>query len=93
MDGIQQKSISDMAYEKLSQSATKEPIHYRRLADLIIADGKLIPGQDPAANLISHLSRDTRFVRVGRGTYGLAEWGLEPVKKVSSRKKKSTRRK
>ena len=92
-EGILPKSISDMAYEKLSQNAAKEPVHYRQLADLIIADGKLIPGQDPAANLVSHLSRDSRFIRVGRGTYGLAEWGLEPIKKSTNRKRKSARRK
>lgn len=91
VDGLQQKSISDLAFEKL-KSFQQEPVHYRKLADLIISDGKLIPGQDPAANLISHLSRDSRFVRVGRGTYGLAEWGLEPAKKTTSRKRKSSKR-
>jgi hypothetical protein len=74
-------SVSDMAYEVLSRLDSPEPQHYRQLAKLIMAEGKLIPGQDPAANLIAHLGRDDRFVRTGRGMYGLAEWGVKPAKK------------
>jgi hypothetical protein len=85
LDGATPISVSDMAYEVLAQQVEPEPIHYRELAQLITAEGKLIPGQDPAANLVSHLSRDERFMRVARGTYALAEWGLEPAKKTSTR--------
>ena len=79
-------SVSDMAYEVMTQRAERKPMHYRELADLILAEGKLIPGRDPAANLISHLGRDDRFVRTGRGLYALAEWGLAPAKKPSKRR-------
>jgi hypothetical protein len=81
--------VSDMAYEVMSQ-LPPEPMHYRELASKIMAAGKYIPGQDPAANLISHLSRDERFVRTDRGTYALREWGFEearPAKRSKKRRK------
>jgi hypothetical protein len=87
---LQPLSVADMAYEVLSRREDQEPIHYSQLAEEIMSEGKLIPGQNPAANLIAHLGRDGRFVRTGRGTYGLAEWGL---KVAPSRKRRRSRRK
>lgn len=81
-------SVSDMAYEVLSKQEEHKPIHYRDLAEMIMTEGKLIPGKDPAANLIAHLSRDERFVRTAPGTYALSEWGYKPLKKRRIRKKK-----
>lgn len=86
--GVQPMSVSDMAYAVLSRQKERRPIHYRDLEHFIMAEGRLIPGKNPAANLISHLVRDDRFVRTGRGVYGLTEWGLEPAKKRSSRRSK-----
>lgn len=86
LDGAAPMSVSDMAYEVLSRQTDPTPIHYRDLAESIMAEGKLIPGQDPAANLISHLTRDERFMRVGRGMYALTQWGLEPAKPRSRRR-------
>lgn len=80
-------SVSDMAYEVMT-TLPKQPIHYRELADKIMAEGKYIPGQDPAANLISHLSRDDRFIRTDRGTYALQEWGFEEAKPTRRSKKR-----
>lgn len=65
-------SISDQAYAVLSSQST--PLHYRKLAELILQGGGHIPGRDPAANLLAHIGRDSRFVRSRRGVYGLAEW-------------------
>jgi hypothetical protein len=86
------KSVSDMAYELLADRPEQEPIHYRDLADLIMAEGEFIPGRNPGANLISHLSRDERFVRTGRGTYGLASWGLKPPNKRTRRRRRTTKK-
>lgn len=86
------KSVSDMAYEILADRPEQKPIHYRDLADLIMAEGEFIPGRNPAANLISHLSRDERFVRTGRGTYGLAGWGLKPANKRARRRRGRTKK-
>lgn len=46
-------------------------IHYRELLEQLNTRGVNVPGRDPGANLLAHLGRDARFVRVGRGTYGL----------------------
>jgi len=81
-------SVSDMAYEVLSNQEEHKPIHYRDLADMIMAEGKLIPGKDPAANLIAHLSRDDRFNRTAPGTYALTEWGFKSAPKSRSRRRK-----
>ena len=81
-------SVSDMAYEVLSKQQESLPKHYRELAEMIFAEGKLIPGKDPAANLIAHLSRDERFVRTAPGTYALTEWGFKSAPKSRSRRRK-----
>jgi hypothetical protein len=63
----------DAAYELLERD--HEPMHYRALAQVLGDGGVYVPGQDPAANLLAHMSRDPRFGRAGRrGMYGLAEW-------------------
>ncbi len=85
--------ISDTAYKFLTKSKDKTPTHYKELANQIMASGVGIPGKDPAANLLTHLNRDNRFVRVAPGTYGLEEWGLTPMAKKKKRRKKTTRKK
>ena len=90
-DGSLTMTVSDIAYVILSKKNELKPVYYRDLADMILAEGKLIPGKDPYANLISHLSRDDRFVRTGRGTYGLTTWGLKPVKKPGGRRRRKTK--
>ena len=91
LDGSMAMSVSDVAYEILTKQNEHEPVYYRDLADTVLAEGKLIPGKDPYANLISHLSRDSRFVRTGRGTYALSSWGLKPAKKSGPRRRRKTK--
>lgn len=63
----------DAAHELLK--GTGKPTHYRVLAQTLADQGVYVPGQDPAANLLAHMSRDVRFGRAGRrGVYGLADW-------------------
>jgi hypothetical protein len=88
----EQTSVSEMAYGVLASQREPKPIHYRDLVDLIMAEGKLIPGRDPGANLISHMSRDERFVRTGRGMYALAKWGFKPAKKGTRRRRRTTKK-
>ena len=66
-------SLSDHAYEVLKDKGT--PFYYRDLVEYLQSNGVIVPGKDPAANLIAHISRDNRFVRIARGTYALQEWG------------------
>jgi hypothetical protein len=51
-----------------------KPVHYREIASQLLEQGVNIPGQNPAATLLSRLSRDDAFKRFGRGVYGLATW-------------------
>lgn len=84
-------AIPDLAYDYLLSQGTKKSMHYNELTQVLKFKGVLIPGKNPAANLLAHISRDERFVRTAPGTYGLKEWGLSEM--PPSRKKKSRRRK
>jgi hypothetical protein len=66
------RSLVDEAAGALA--AAGKPTHYRQLVSLLADRNVYVPGKDPGANLIAHISRDDRFVRTGRGIYGLAEW-------------------
>jgi hypothetical protein len=44
-------------------------LHYVDLAAEVQARGVFIPGAKPEANLLAHMSRDTRFEKVARGRY------------------------
>jgi hypothetical protein len=57
------------------------PLHYKALFVEVRNRGAHVPGRNPEANLLAHMTRDDRFVWVGRGTYGLkgrdtARYGL-----------------
>lgn len=65
-------SLADLAYQALKTLGT--PCYYRDFAEHLESTGVVIAGQNPTSNLIAHMSRDDRFVRVARGTYALAEW-------------------
>ncbi len=62
-------SFLDVAADILRGSSSG--IYYRDLIAALSDRGITVPGQDPAANLIAHITRDQRFVRTARGTYGL----------------------
>lgn len=76
-------SFTDQAAEILDQQG--KPVHYRQLVTLLAERNIYIPGKDPGANLIAHITRDARFARVGRGMYGLAGW---PSVRSATRKPK-----
>lgn len=65
-------------------------MHYRQLAATLARQDVYVPGRDPAANLLAHMTRDARFRRFGRGLYGLQHWPQE--KAVRERAKRSGRR-
>lgn len=69
-----------------------EPLHVRTLYEALVDRRVPIPGRGTEANLIVRLQRsDGRFIRTGRGTYGLPEFGIPEAKPVRQRKR--TRRK
>lgn len=79
------QKLSDIAYAVLQETNT--PMFYRELYKAILKHGFNVPGQDPATNLIAHISKDPRFKRVKRGTYGLKGWRLKGRKLVRRRKR------
>lgn len=68
--GITGKHFIDYALEILEAGGA--PLHYKKLTGLMKERSIYIPGNKPAANLLAHMNRDDRFVRVGRGTYTTA---------------------
>ena len=68
------RKIRDIAYEVLKNTGI--PMYYKDLYEAILQTGFEIRGEDPAANLIAHISIDPRFKRVKRGTYALKGWRL-----------------
>jgi len=72
---INPRGVKDKAFIVLKKEA--KPIHFREIARLINEfnfDSKIAHAQTVHNELI----RDERFVLVGRGTYGLKEWGFIP---------------
>jgi hypothetical protein len=84
--GTSGDSIADIAHGELLAGDRGHTWHYKDLADYLMKKGIVIPGKDPTANLLTHISRDSRFVRVAPGTYGLSEWGLKPAKRKKARR-------
>lgn len=78
-------SITDTAWAVLNDLC--RPAHYRSLAEGVQRRGVVIPGRDPAANLLSYLSRDGRFKRVNRGTYALSKWEIRSGDRPRSKKR------
>jgi hypothetical protein len=80
------RKTADVAYEVLKNAGT--PMHYRDLYEAILKTGFEVRGEDPAANLIAHISIDPRFKRVKRGTYALKGWRLGGRKQVRKKIKR-----
>lgn len=72
---IKPRVISDKAYLVLKKKNT--PLHFRQMADEINAL-KFDHKKANAQTVHNELIKDSRFVLVGRGMYGLREQGFEP---------------
>ena len=91
-EDVGQLNLSDLVFVYLEDLGKEKPVHYRELANELLSRGTVITGKDPAANLLSHINRDERFVRTAPGTYGLEKWGLEPMKTRRRSKRKKTKK-
>jgi hypothetical protein len=70
------------------------PMHIRDLRQALIERGIPLPGKGDEANIILRLGRaKDRFVRTGRGQYGLSKWGIESVPPVQRTKRVYRKRK
>lgn len=80
-------SVTDAAFDLLS--ALHKPLHYKYLASMLQERNIYIPGKDPAATLLSRISRDSRFKRTKkRGVYALSTWRIRSSKSKRTRKAK-----
>jgi len=75
------KIISDAVVKilltRLAFDSETRPMHYRTLVDEMHNMGINVSGADPGLNLIAHIQKDKRIVRMKRGHYGLTSW-LDP---------------
>ena len=84
------RTPAEAAHDLLSTLG--KPLHYRVLALKLSESGVYLAGKDPAATLLSQMSRDARFKRApGRGVYGLASWRIRrtPGTKGKAKTKRS----
>ena len=77
---INPRGMRDKAYLVLRQQGS--PLHFKDVAELI---GKLQENLTLQKKKVvlpqtvhNELIKDSRFVLIGRGTYGLSDWGLDP---------------
>lgn len=63
-----ERHFLDVAYDILAREGE---LYYEDLVSRLSAAGTPVPGRNPGANLIAHMSRDKRFRRVRRGTYAV----------------------
>lgn len=61
-----ERHFLDVAHEILQREGQ---LYYEDLLARLSEAGVTVPGRNPGANLIAHMSRDKRFKRVARGTY------------------------
>ena len=72
--------------EQMLRSAN-EPVHISKIRQALVDAGVPLPGRGDEANIIVRLARDTgRFVRTGRGTYGLVALGATEVRPTRIKK-------
>jgi hypothetical protein len=72
---ISPTGVKDKAYAALAK--VSQPLHFRQVAEAINAAGWSRKKAHPQT-VHNELIKDKRFVLVGRGLYGLAQWGFEP---------------
>ncbi len=70
---VKTRGIKDYAF--LAMRKHGSPMHFREVAKSIC---DTFDKETHAATCHNELIKDKRFVLVGRGTYGLAEWGYKP---------------
>ncbi len=71
---ITPQGVKDRAYLVLKR--TGEPLHFTRIAELINEMGLSSKTAYPQT-VHNELIKEPKFVLVGRGTYGLTDWGYE----------------
>ena len=85
---VRNPSVTEAAFAILQKK--HQPLHYREITEMLQDKGIHIPGKNPAATLLSRMSRDKRFRRGNkRGVYVLKGWRATSSSRNSGRKRKS----
>ncbi len=90
---VNPKGIKDKAYIVLKEE--EKPLHFTEVATLINSSTVLNSRKKVISQTVhNELIKDPRFVLVGRGLYGLRDWGYEPgvVRDVIYREIKGSRK-
>jgi len=89
--GGTRKTVNDGISNILAEAGS--PLHISEIRKRYLATGRTIPGRGTESNLLICMVRDSRFRRVSKGTYTLAD-GNSPVaeNQVPKRNVKSRRR-
>jgi len=85
---VRNLSVTEAAFAILQKK--HQPLHYREITKMLQDKGIHIPGKNPAATLLSRMSRDKRFRRGNkRGVYILKGWRATSSSANSGKKRKS----
>jgi hypothetical protein len=80
------RNVADTIARILAEAAS--PLHISMIRQAYLQDGNTIPGKGTESNLLAYVVRDSRFVRVAKGTYGLTEQGFRPHTRKRRRKRR-----
>jgi hypothetical protein len=79
-------SITDAAFNLLEE--LHQPMHYKGIAAQLQERNAYIPGKNPAATLLTRMSRDNRFKHTKkRGMYVLSTWRVRTTRDEPPHKK------
>lgn len=71
------RALNDAMYEIMKSRG--QAVYYKDLYEDLKERGIEVPGQDPTANVVAHLSGDDRFENVGRGMWYLTRSVASPT--------------
>jgi hypothetical protein len=78
---IARTSVTDAVLSLLEE--LHQPMHYKDIAAKLQERNTYIPGKNPAATLLSRMSRDNRFKRTKkRGMYALSTWRVRSAESI-----------
>ena len=90
-ENVSKPNVSDRIFEILRDAG--QPLHVTEIRNRYVAKGFTVPGQGTESNLLVYIVRDSRFLRVSKGTYALTEAGVTAKTPAKPQTKRRRRRK
>ena len=82
-------SLTDAAFNLFEE--LQQPMHYKDIAAKLQERNAYVPGKNPAATLLTRMTRDNRFRRTKkRGVYILSTWRMSSLKSAKNSSRKQT---